>query len=66
MVNLVLILAGDFMEPSSIILTLAPILALALHFAWYNVVRIHRSLRITPAMAAGVTERVWELGELLA
>jgi len=39
--------------------------ALALHFAWYNPVRIHRSLRITPAMAAGVTQRVWELGELV-
>jgi len=39
---------------------------LALHFAWYNLVRIHRSLRITPAMAARVTERVWELADLLA
>lgn len=27
--------------------------ALSLHFAWYNFVRIHRSLRVTPAMAAG-------------
>ena len=40
--------------------------ALALHFAWYNFVRIHRSLRVTPAMAAGVTDRVWGLEELLA
>ncbi len=39
--------------------------ALALHFAWYNFVRIHRSLRVTPAMAAGVANRVWELQELL-
>ncbi len=39
--------------------------ALALHFAWYNFVRIHRSLRVTPAMAAGVTDRVWELNELI-
>lgn len=39
--------------------------ALAVHFAWYNLVRIHRSLRITPAMAAGVTDRVWALDELL-
>src|SRR5439155_1455519 len=38
---------------------------LALHFAWYNLVRIHRTLRVTPAMAAGVTERVWELNELV-
>lgn len=35
--------------------------ALALHFAWYNLARIHRTLRVTPAMAAGVTARVWEL-----
>ena len=40
--------------------------ALALHFAWYNFVRIHRTLRVTPAMAAGVTDRVWEMKELLA
>jgi len=39
--------------------------ALALHFAWYNFVRIHRSLRVTPAMAAGVAERVWEVADLL-
>jgi hypothetical protein len=40
--------------------------ALALHFAHYNFVRIHGSLLITPAMAAGVTGRVWGLEELLA
>jgi IS1 family transposase len=40
--------------------------ALALHFTWYNFVRIHRTLRVTPARAAGVTGRVWELRELLA
>ena len=39
--------------------------ALALHFAWCDLVRIHRSLRVTPAMAAGVTDRVCELGEPL-
>ncbi len=33
--------------------------SLALHFARYNLVRIHSSLRVTPAMAAGVTDRVW-------
>jgi hypothetical protein len=40
--------------------------ALALHFAWYNLVRIHRTLRVTPAMAARVTDRVWDLAELVA
>ena len=39
--------------------------ALALHFAYHNFVRIHRGLRVTPAMAAGVTNRAWELSELL-
>ncbi|MDD5560274.1 DDE-type integrase/transposase/recombinase [Candidatus Methylomirabilis sp.] len=40
--------------------------ALALHFAHYNFVRIHGSLRVMPAMAAGVVDRVWSLCELLA
>jgi IS1 family transposase len=39
--------------------------ALALHFAWYNFCRIHSSLRVTPAMAAGVSPHVWEIGDLL-
>ena len=39
--------------------------ALALHFAHYNFCRIHGSLRVTPAMAAWVTDRVWALNVLL-
>lgn len=39
--------------------------ALALHFAHYNFVRIHGSLRVTPAMAAGVTSQMWSLEDLL-
>ena len=39
--------------------------SVALHFAHYNFVRIHQSLRITPAMAAGLTPCVWSLGDLL-
>ena len=39
--------------------------ALALHFAYYNFVRIHKTLRVTPAMAAGVTDKLWNLEELL-
>jgi IS1 family transposase len=38
---------------------------LCLYFAWYNFVKIHSTLRITPAMAAGITERVWDVLELL-
>ena len=39
--------------------------AVSLHFAHYNFVRLHRSTRITPAMAAGVSDRLWTLGELI-
>ncbi len=39
--------------------------ALALHFAYDNFCRIHMTLRLTPAMPAGVTDRVWDLAELL-
>jgi IS1 family transposase len=38
--------------------------ALALHFAYYNFCRIHATLRVTPAMAAGITDRVWGLEDL--
>ncbi|MDE0001710.1 MAG: hypothetical protein OXQ29_03330 [Rhodospirillaceae bacterium] len=39
--------------------------AVALYFAWYNFCRIHGSLRVTPAMAAGITDTVWALERLL-
>jgi len=39
--------------------------ALALHFAHYNFCRIHKTLRVTPAMAAGISKRVWDLKELV-
>jgi hypothetical protein len=39
--------------------------ALALHFWYYDFTRIHSSLRITPAMQAGIADRVWTLEELL-
>jgi hypothetical protein len=39
--------------------------AMALHFANYNLCRIHRTLRVTPAMAAGVTDHVWTIAELI-
>jgi IS1 family transposase len=41
-------------------------LACAVHFVHYNFCRIHQSLRVTPAMAAGLTDHVWELSELVA
>jgi IS1 family transposase len=39
--------------------------ALYLHFAYYNFCRIHKSLRITPAMAAGITDHIWSIEEIL-
>ena len=39
--------------------------AVALHFMHYNFCRIHQTLRVTPAMAAGVTDHVWEVGEVV-
>ena len=39
--------------------------AVSLHFTHYNFVRIHKTLRCTPAMAAGVSERLWSLEELV-
>lgn len=40
--------------------------AVALHFMYYNFCRIHSKLRMTPAMAAGVTDRLWEVSDLAA
>jgi len=40
--------------------------ALALHFAYYDFCRIHRSLRVTPAMESGITDHIWTIRELLA
>lgn len=40
--------------------------ALALYFAFYNFCRIHKSLRTSPAMAAGITDRLWSLEDLVA
>ena len=39
--------------------------AVALHFAHYNLVRTHMTLRCTPAMEAGVSDRLWTMGELI-
>jgi len=39
--------------------------AVALHFAYYNFCRVHSSLRITPAMEAGLTDHIWSIEELL-
>ena len=38
--------------------------AVALHFMWYNFGRIHQTLRVTPAMAAGIADHVWSIDEI--
>jgi hypothetical protein len=38
--------------------------AVALHFMHYNFARIHKTLRVTPAMEAGVADHVWSLEEI--
>jgi IS1 family transposase len=40
--------------------------AIALHFMYYNFVRIHSSLRTTPAMAAGVTDKLWGIKDMVS
>ena len=37
----------------------------ALYAAWYNFVRIHKTLKVTPAIEAGVTERLWSLEDMI-
>jgi hypothetical protein len=40
--------------------------AIALHYMHYNFARIHKTLRVTPAMEAGVADHVWSLEEIAA
>lgn len=40
--------------------------AISLYFMYYNFCRIHQSLRVTPAMAAGVTDHVWEINDIIS
>ena len=38
---------------------------MALHYMHYNFVRIHRTLRVTPAMQAGLTDHVWSIEDVI-
>ena len=38
--------------------------AVALHYMYYNFCRIHRTLRVTPAMEAEVTDRLWSVRDI--
>ena len=48
-------------------MSLADILrhAIALHYIYYNFCRVHQTLRVTPAMEAGLADHVWRLEELV-
>lgn len=39
--------------------------AIALHFAYYNLVKIHKTIRMTPAMALGVSDKLWSIEDLV-
>ena len=40
--------------------------AIALHFMYYNFCKVHTSLKVTPAMAAGVATKLWEISGIVA
>jgi IS1 family transposase len=44
----------------------AHVASLAIHYMHYNFVRLHQTLRVTPAMAAGVTDRLWDVEDIVA
>ena len=39
---------------------------MALHMMYYNFVKLHSKLRMSPAMAAGVSSKLWEIGDIVA
>jgi len=38
----------------------------ALYALWYNIVRIHKTLRVTSPMAAGIADRLWSMEDVVA
>ena len=41
-------------------------LSVALHFAYYNFCKIHQTLRVTPAMEAGISDHAWSVEQLVS
>ena len=39
--------------------------AVAPHYMWYNFARIHKTLRVTPAMETGISDHLWTIEELV-
>jgi len=46
-------------------LDLLPCFAIALHFVYYNFLKQHKTLRVTPAMAAGLTKRFMSIADII-
>ena len=42
------------------------IASIAIHYMHYNFCRVHQTLRVTPAMEAGVSDHVWSISEVIA
>ena len=40
--------------------------AVALHFMYYNFLKVHQTLKVTPAMEADLTDRLWDIADLVA
>ena len=40
--------------------------ALALYFVWYNFVKLHKAHKLTPAMAAGIADKLWSVEDIVA
>ena len=38
----------------------------ALYALWYNAARVHKTLRVSPAMAAGISDRLWSMEDVVA
>jgi hypothetical protein len=39
--------------------------SVALHYMWYNFARVHKTLRVTPAMEAGIADHIWTIEEIV-
>jgi hypothetical protein len=58
--------AGGMDAEARVVVTQVSAAAVALNYFVYNFIKIHRTLRTSPAMAAGVTDRLWSVEDLVA
>jgi hypothetical protein len=58
--------AGKLTSAQDNLAAQARIHALSLYFVFYNFVRIHKTLRVTPAMQAGIADRLWTMEDVVA